>query len=72
MPGSIGISLSALADTDRRMDPGFYAKLGVPDDWVVDAVCETIRIHRAAENGVYTDVEAMKRTTCSRRYASRT
>ena len=29
----------------------------MPEYWVVDAVRQTIRIHRAPVDGVYTDVE---------------
>ena len=42
---------------DLRVKAPLYARYGVRDYWVVDAVRQTIRIHRAAENGAYTDVE---------------
>jgi Uma2 family endonuclease len=42
---------------DLRVKAPLYAQHGVRDYWVVDAVRQTIRIHRAPETGVYTDVE---------------
>lgn len=42
---------------DLRVKAPLYARYGVRDYWVVDAVRQTIRIHRAAEDGVYADVE---------------
>ena len=34
-----------------------YAAHGVREYWVVDAVRQTLRVHRAPEAGVYADVE---------------
>lgn len=42
---------------DLRVKAPLYAQHGVRDYWVVDAVRQTIRIHRAPEDGIYTDVE---------------
>lgn len=42
---------------DLHVKAPLYAKHDVRDYWVVDAVRQTIRIHRAAEHGVFTDVE---------------
>lgn len=42
---------------DLRVKAPLYARHGVRDYWVVDAVRQTIRIHRAPEDGVYADVE---------------
>ena len=42
---------------DLRVKAPLYARHGVRDYWVVDAVRETIRVHRAPEMGSYTDVE---------------
>lgn len=42
---------------DLRVKAPLYARYGVRDYWVVDAVRQTIRIHRAPEAGSYTDVE---------------
>jgi Uma2 family endonuclease len=52
----IEVADSSLA-YDLRVKAPLYARYGVRDYWVVDAVRQTIRIHRAAENGIYTDVE---------------
>jgi Uma2 family endonuclease len=42
---------------DIHVKAPLYARYGVRDYWVVDAVRQTIRIHRAPENGNYADVE---------------
>lgn len=42
---------------DLRVKAPLYAQHGIRDYWVVDAVRQTIRIHRAPEGGVYSDVE---------------
>ena len=41
-----------LGDKARR-----YARHGVRDYWVVDAIRKTVRVHRSPENGRYIDVE---------------
>lgn len=46
---------------DLRVKAPLYARFGVRDYWVVDAVRETIRVHRAPQDGVYGDVEAYER-----------
>ena len=50
-----------VADTsiayDLRVKAPLYARYGVRDYWVVDAVRQTIRVHRLPENGRYTDIE---------------
>ena len=52
----IEVSDSSLA-YDLRVKAPLYARHGVPDYWVVDAVRETIRVHRAPADGAHTDVE---------------
>jgi Uma2 family endonuclease len=42
---------------DLRIKAPLYAAHGVREYWVVDAVRQTIRVHRAPTEGVYTDVE---------------
>ena len=42
---------------DLRVKAPIYAEHGVRDYWVVDAVRQTIRTHRAPVDGRYTDVE---------------
>ncbi|TKD51786.1 Uma2 family endonuclease [Sphingomonas baiyangensis] len=42
---------------DIHVKAPLYARYGVRDYWVVDAVRQTIRIHRAPEDGMFTDVE---------------
>lgn len=42
---------------DLRVKAPLYARYGVRDYWVVDAVRQTIRVHRAPVDAVYTDVE---------------
>ena len=42
---------------DLRIKSPLYAKYGVRDYWVVDAVRQTIRVHRMPVDGRYTDVE---------------
>lgn len=42
---------------DLKVKAPIYAEHGVPDYWVVDAVRQTIRTHRAPVDGRYTDVE---------------
>jgi len=42
---------------DLRVKAPLYAEHGVRDYWVVDAVRQTIRVHRAPVDGIYTDVE---------------
>lgn len=42
---------------DLRVKAPLYARHGVRDYWVVDAVRQTIRVHRSPKDGVYTDVE---------------
>lgn len=53
--------LIEVADTslgyDLRFKAALYAKYGVRDYWVVDAVRQTIRVHRAPVDDVYSDVE---------------
>ena len=39
------------------MKAPLYARFGVRDYWVVDAVRQTIRVHRDPRDGVYHDVE---------------
>ena len=50
-----------VADTslgyDLRFKAPFYARFGIRDYWVVDAVRETIRVHRDPVDGAYRDVE---------------
>ena len=42
---------------DLKTKAAIYAMHGVRDYWVVDAVRETIRVHRDPEGGAYRDVE---------------
>lgn len=42
---------------DLRVKAPLYARFGVRDYWVVDAVRQTIRIHRDPVDGSYRDVE---------------
>lgn len=42
---------------DLRVKAPLYARFGVRDYWVVDAVRQTIRVHRGAVDGRYTDVD---------------
>lgn len=46
---------------DLRVKAPLYARFGVRDYWVVDAVRETIRVHRTPKDDVYGDVEAYER-----------
>jgi Uma2 family endonuclease len=45
---------------DLRVKAPLYARFGVPDYWVVDAVRQTIRIHRAPVDGRYSDVDEVE------------
>jgi Uma2 family endonuclease len=40
-----------------RVKAPLYARFGVRDYWVVDAVRQTIRVHRDPQGGSYRDVE---------------
>lgn len=42
---------------DLRLKAPLYANHGIRDYWVVDAVRQTIRVHRAPRDGRYVDVE---------------
>lgn len=42
---------------DLKVNAPLHAAHGVQDYWVVDAVRNTIRVHRAPTDGVYVDVE---------------
>ncbi len=42
---------------DLRVKAPLYARFGIRDYWVVDAVRRTIRVHRAPQDEVYADVE---------------
>ena len=42
---------------DLRVKAPLCAEHGVRDYWVVDAVRQTIRVHRAPVDGMHTDVE---------------
>ncbi len=42
---------------DLKIKAPLYAQYGIRDYWVVDAIRETIRVHRAPVDGRYTDVE---------------
>ena len=42
---------------DLRVKAPIYARHGVRDYWVVDAVRQTIRVHRTPVEGAYKDVE---------------
>lgn len=54
-----------VADTslgyDIRVKAPLYARFGVRDYWVVDAVRQTIRVHRDPQDGLYRDVEEYER-----------
>ncbi|MEG3164544.1 Uma2 family endonuclease [Sphingomonas sp. PB2P19] len=52
----IEVAVSSLG-FDLRVKAGKYARHGVRDYWVVDAIRKTIRVHRAPVDGGYTDVE---------------
>lgn len=52
----IEVADSSLA-YDLRVKPALYARFGVREYWVVDAVRQTIRVHRAPSLDSYTDVE---------------
>jgi Uma2 family endonuclease len=53
---AIEVSDSSLG-YDLRIKAPLYARFGVRDYWVVDAVRQTIRVHRDPVDGVYRDVE---------------
>ena len=42
---------------DLRVKAPLYARHGVRDYWVVDAVRQTVRVHRSPQDGRYADVE---------------
>lgn len=42
---------------DLRVKARLYARAGVPEYWVVDAIRKTIRVHKAPRGGTYADVE---------------
>jgi Uma2 family endonuclease len=42
---------------DLRVKAPLYAAHGVPEYWVVDAIRETVRVHRDPADGRYRDVE---------------
>lgn len=54
-----------VADTslgyDLRVKAPLYARFGIRDYWVVDAVRQTIRVHREPEDGAYGDIEEYER-----------
>lgn len=52
----VEISDSSLS-YDLRVKAPLYAQYGVPDYWVVDAVRQTVRVHRDPQSGLYQDVE---------------
>lgn len=52
----IEVSDSSLA-YDLRVKAPLYARHGVREYWVLDAVRQTIRVHRMPADGTYTDVE---------------
>jgi Uma2 family endonuclease len=52
----IEVSDSSLS-YDLRVKAPLYAAGGVREYWVVDAVRQTIRVHRAPQGGTYVDVE---------------
>ncbi|UYY58243.1 Uma2 family endonuclease [Sphingomonas sp. S2-65] len=52
----IEVSDSSIA-YDLHVKAPLYAAHGVREYWVVDAVRQTIRVHRAPQGGVYSDVE---------------
>ena len=52
----VEVSDSSLA-YDLRVKAPLYAAHGVREYWVVDAVRQTVRVHRAAAGGTYSDVE---------------
>ncbi len=53
---TIEVADSSLA-YDLQVKSRLYAEAGVREYWVVDAVRQTIRVHRAPDGGVYGDVE---------------
>ena len=53
---AIEVSDSSIA-YDLRVKAPLYARFGVRDYWVVDAVRQTIRVHRDPRDGTYRDVE---------------
>ncbi len=53
---AIEVSDSSLG-YDLRIKAPLYARHGVREYWVVDAVRQTIRVHRAPADGRYADVE---------------
>lgn len=42
---------------DLRVKAPLYAQHGVREYWVVDAVRQTVRVHKAPSSGTYSDVE---------------
>ncbi len=42
---------------DLRVKAPLYARFGVREYWVVDAVRQTVRVHRGPGEGAYSDVE---------------
>lgn len=52
----VEVSTSSIA-FDTTLKAGLYARFGVREYWVVDAVRRTIRVHRAPGPGGYADVE---------------
>ncbi|MEI9851024.1 MAG: Uma2 family endonuclease [Sphingomonas sp.] len=52
----VEVAVSSIA-YDLRVKARLYARYGVRDYWVVDALRQTIRVHRSPGDGVYTDVE---------------
>lgn len=53
---AVEISDSSLS-YDLKIKAPLYAEHGIREYWVVDAIRQTIRVHRAPANGRYTDVE---------------
>lgn len=52
----IEVATSSIA-YDTRVKAALYASFGVRDYWVVDAVRETIRVHRHPDGGRYREVD---------------
>jgi len=52
----VEVSDSSLA-YDLRVKAPLYARYGVRDYWVVDAIRRTIRVHRDPVDGTYRDIE---------------
>jgi Uma2 family endonuclease len=52
----VEVSVSSLG-YDLTVKAGIYARHGVRDYWVVDALRKTIRVHRAPSDSGYTEVE---------------